>query len=503
MTLGQWQRHFPEGRVPFEQALSVVRQLVDVFHAAHVEQCEHGDVSPASVQVEQNDDGTLAVRLDGASASGPDGVPGARRYQAPECWWGARQSTYTDQYALAALFVELVTGKVPFAEIFATDDDTVIRTAVCNHPPKLPEDCPRREVLLRALSKDPRLRFRSCGDFYASLAHVHAHHAHGAEEQGRGAHGHRHAPHRGRQPARRRNPRLFRLVLLALLALGGFAVWAVRSGWYEQALRVVRAELATPGAEASATNRPAALAPAATPADELRRRNRLAQIEAEVRRQKAVSDQALRDLQDFLEKGGSMLAEMRRDALRQDLQRLQGGKTALQAEIAAAERYEEALAQLRARAVPYESVASAIPADGEVALAYKALREAAARMDDLSARFTERHPEVTRQKQVLEAAARQYTTSVGTAYRHAQAERAAKARRFAESGTRTESLVAEIAKLEREIQVSRLRQSELEQVRERESQRLAELRRMETRIRFGGEPPPAETNAAERLTGAR
>ena len=495
MTLGQWQRHFPEGRVPFDQALSVVRHLVDVFHKAHVEQCEHGEISSASVLVEQKEDGTLAVRLDGAAAAGPDGIPGVRRYRAPECWWGASQSTYTDQYALAVLFVELVTGKVPFAEIFATDDDTVIRTAVCNQPPKLPEDCPRRDVLLRALSKDPRLRFRSCGEFFASLSQVYVRPSHDAEPRT-----HEHVPHHRRPSVRRHGGhRSFRSVALVLLALGGLAVWAVKSGWYDRMVRSLEDKDAHADAAPAATNLP----PVRTASDEVRQRNRLTRIEEEIRRQKGVADQALRDLQDFLEKGGGMLAEMRRDALRQDLQRLQSEKTGLQNEMTAAERYEEALGQLRTRAVPYEMVASAIPAESEVALAYKALGEAAKRMDELSAGFTERHPEVARQKQALEAASRQYATAVASAYRHVQGERTAKARRFAESGTRIERLVTEIAQLEREIQVSRLRQAELEQARERESRRLAELRQMETRIRFGGESVLTGTNAVPRAPVTR
>ena len=489
MTLAQWQRLFPQARVPSEQALAVLRPLVDAFHRAHVEDCEHDEISATSVRVEQKPDGTLSVRLDGsASAESADDVSGARRYQAPERWWGAGQSSYTDQYALAALFVDLVTGAPPFAEIFATGDFSVIRTAVSNQPPKLPADCPRREVLLRALAKDPRLRFRSCGEFLMALAfdpdaavpehhqgHAHRHHGHDDD----GTRGHRPAP-------RRRATHGFRNAWLLALALGAAAVWGVKSGWFDRLRR--------PAGDGGET-RAAARADAPDPAEESRRRVRLARLEDEIRNQREVSDKALADLQAFLEKGGCGQLEVRRDALRQDLQRLQTERTALESEVTAAQRLEDALTQLRARSVAYGIVASAIPAESEVARAYAALGEAAKLLDDLNARFTERHPEVVRQKQVVQEAGLRYFKSVESALRHVQGDRTAKARRFSELKGRLDVLGGESAKVERELQVARLRQDELERVRARESQRLADLRRMEMDVRFGSGAPSAATNA--------
>lgn len=500
MTLAQWQRRFPQSRVPFEQALAVLRPLVDAFHDAHLEDREHGEVAASAIQVEQNPDGSLSVRLDGsASAEPPDDVSGARRYQAPECWWGARQSSYTDQYALAALFVELVTGAVPFAEIFATGDAALARTAVCNHPPKLPGDCPRREAVLRALSKDPRLRFRSCGEFLMALSfvpgasaspaghHHHGHHRHHGREEGRDA-------SREQRPRRRKPSHAVRNVFLAALVLGGAAAWAVRSGWYARAVHALRAGQAP--ADGNAQRKPA------TPADhgeEARQKARLVRIEAEIRQQREAADRALADLRDFLEKGGAGLLGARRDAAREDVGRLKAERTALEAEIAAAQRLEEALGQLRVRAVPYDAVSSRIPSDSEVAQSYASLGAAARKIDELTARFTEKHPEVARQKQVVEEESRRYFKSVESMYRHVQGDRTAKVRRFTELGARLEGRDEELAALERECQVARLKQDELERARAREAERLAELRQMEVRLRFGaGAPvdtPVVTTNA--------
>lgn len=493
MTLAQWQRLFPQARVPSEQALAVLRPLVDAFHRAHVEDCEHGEISATSVQVEQNPDGTLSVRLDGsASAESADDVSGARRYQAPERWWGARQSSCTDQYALAALFVDLVTGAPPFAEILATGDFSVIRTAVSNQPPKLPADCPRRDVLLRALAKDPRLRFRSCGEFLMALAldsgteepepweRVPRHHGHD-ETRGR------------RSSPRRRATHGFRNACLLALVLGAAAVWGVKSGWIDRLRQATVGRTAASG-EARASVR-TARADAPEPAEEARRRVRLARLEEEIRAQREVSDKALADLQTFLEKGGCGLLEVRRDALHQDLKRLQAERTTLEGEVAAAQRLEDALTRLHTRSVAYGIVSSAIPAESEVARAYAALGEAAKRLNDLNVQFTERHPEVVRQKQIVQDAGLRYFKSVEAALRHVQGDRMAKVRRFSELKSRLDVLGEESAQVERERQVARLRQDELERVRARESQRLADLRRMEMEVRFGSSAPSAATNA--------
>ena len=60
------------------------------------------------------------------------------------------------------------------------------------------------------------------------------------------------------------------------------------------------------------------------------------------------------------------------------------------------------------------------------------------------------------------------------------------------------SVASELAGLEREFQVVALKQSVLERTRERESDRLAELRRKEFEIQFGSET--ASTNRTESVT---
>lgn len=505
MTLAQWQRTFPQARVPFEQALDVVRGLGDVFHRAHLDVADHSDISATAVHIQHDGEGVLSVRLDGAdaqAAADAGGVSGARRYQAPERWLGKHQDTYSDQYALAALFVELVTGRLPFAEVFATEDVEVVRTAVCNQPPKLPEDCPRREVLLRALAKNPHRRFPSCGTFLLALVdpraaqrmergeHAPSGHAgggHGRRESGDGA------ARRGRPAPRRRLPPLVRAlgVTLSVLAVGVALVWAVMSGWFSQFLRAddrsTRREAARQAelAESEANLKAEQAAASAEP-------SRISGLEEEIRRQRQVADKALQDLQDFLEKGGGALLDLKLEDLRKELRRVQTERGDLEARVTALRRQADALTQLRMRAVPFASVSAAIPTDCEAARAYAALSAAFGQLDALSSRYTERHPEVVRQKKLAEDARAAYVQSLVSSLRRAQAEQEEKANLIGDLRGQEERLGAELAKAERESQLAHLRQDELEKARSSASQRLADLLRMETRVRFGGAPSSAD-----------
>lgn len=87
-------------------------------------------------------------------------------------WWtGRKQAGHTDQYALAVLFYELVSGAVPFASVFDTGDPVIMSNAVeTKNPdllPMLAND--QNAALLKTLSKNPAERFSSCEEFVAAL----------------------------------------------------------------------------------------------------------------------------------------------------------------------------------------------------------------------------------------------------------------------------------------------------------------------------------------------
>ena len=182
VTLSKWRKQFPGGIVPLEDALQLVWQVAQALDYAHEQHIIHRDIKPSNIMVETKPDGEVVARLldfglaaevrssMGRVSQEVHDTSGTRPYMAPEQWAGRKQGPATDQYALAVLLCELLTGEVPFASAFETGDPIVMMTAVCNREVELPEDCPRKVALRRALAKDPSGRFASCMEFVEAAA---------------------------------------------------------------------------------------------------------------------------------------------------------------------------------------------------------------------------------------------------------------------------------------------------------------------------------------------
>ena len=182
-TLSQWRKRFPEKRVPYAQAVDIVRQIAMALDYAHKRKIIHRDVKPANVMIDSQEDGKNEIRvLDfglaaeirssmGRVSREIRDMSGTRPYMAPEQWGGEKQGPATDQYALAVLFCELLSGEVPYQSVFDAGDSLAMMANVIHRPVKLPDCIPEktRAPLLRALSKKPEERFASCGDFVRAL----------------------------------------------------------------------------------------------------------------------------------------------------------------------------------------------------------------------------------------------------------------------------------------------------------------------------------------------
>ena len=197
MTLSSWRKQFPGGKVPVDQTAEIVRQIASALDYAHAQRVIHRDIKPSNIMIDTRPDGAISVKvLDfGLAAEMRSSmsrvsmmitdISGTRPYMAPEQWQGRRQAEATDQYALAVLAYELLTGDVPFASAFASGDPMVMMNVVVHEPADIPCELPRslKGALSVALAKKMEDRFGSCmqfaegckGKFKASskvLAHV-------------------------------------------------------------------------------------------------------------------------------------------------------------------------------------------------------------------------------------------------------------------------------------------------------------------------------------------
>ena len=196
VTLSKWRRQFPGGIAPFDLAFEVGRQVAAALDYAHAERIVHRDIKPGNIMVETVaaepqplDHGigkarslsapTLRVRIldfglaaeirssmSRVSTESGD-TSGTRPYMAPEQWLGKKQDGRTDQYALACVLYELLSGAPPFAGVFETGDPMIMKSAVVgDEPDEIEYVSPAtNEALLRALAKEPKSRFPSCSAF--------------------------------------------------------------------------------------------------------------------------------------------------------------------------------------------------------------------------------------------------------------------------------------------------------------------------------------------------
>jgi serine/threonine protein kinase len=177
----------PHRRLPLDSStLKIIREIAEALDYAHSRKVFHRDVKPSNVIIDFNgevhltDFGLAEISLPEdqyvsvMTADISERLSGTIAYMSPEQFRdGVSGSEKSDQYSLAIMAYEMLTGRYPYP---GREARLIIQIATT--PPQPPTsinpDLPKGvdPVLLRALSKTPNERFGSCREFAEKLVAV-------------------------------------------------------------------------------------------------------------------------------------------------------------------------------------------------------------------------------------------------------------------------------------------------------------------------------------------
>ena len=157
------------------RVLDILGQTAAGLAVAHRAGVVHRDVKPANLiirpdRVVKITDFGISRATDHVPLTGTGMVVGTAQYLSPEQAMGRAVTPASDVYALGVVGYEALAGRRPF------DGESSVSVALAHvnqQPPPLPSDVPGpiRELISRAMSKDPQQRF-SDGAAFAGAVHA-------------------------------------------------------------------------------------------------------------------------------------------------------------------------------------------------------------------------------------------------------------------------------------------------------------------------------------------
>jgi eukaryotic-like serine/threonine-protein kinase len=158
-----------------EEAVRLVRQVLEAARFAHRKGIVHRDFKPQNVIV--NSEGVAKVTDFGIARAGVSeitqtgSVMGTAHYLSPEQAQGLEVTAASDLYSIGVILYEALTGRVPFEADSAVAVALKQVSQVPQRPSALnPQVSPALDaVVMRALEKDPARRFQDADAFIAAL----------------------------------------------------------------------------------------------------------------------------------------------------------------------------------------------------------------------------------------------------------------------------------------------------------------------------------------------
>ena len=165
------------GRFSLEETIGILQKVASALDYAHEQGIVHRDIKPDNILLDRNGsphvvDFGIAKSVECTRMTG--GMIGTPEYMSPEQARGEAIDGRADQYALAIVAYEMLTGTTPFRSDTAQAWSLV--NAHINVQPPDPRqwqgDLPEHVVgsMMQALAKVPGNRFASCAQFIDALA---------------------------------------------------------------------------------------------------------------------------------------------------------------------------------------------------------------------------------------------------------------------------------------------------------------------------------------------
>jgi serine/threonine protein kinase len=164
------------GSIEIDEALVIMKQIVDGLSEAHKHNIIHRDIKPQNILMK--DDGTVKIAdfgiaraQDATQLTQMDSVMGSVHYMAPETARGESSTSQSDIYSVGIVFYELLVGDVPY------NADVPVQVAlkhmrdelpsVKEYNPSIPQSV--ENIIIKATVKNKFFRYKSSQEMLSDL----------------------------------------------------------------------------------------------------------------------------------------------------------------------------------------------------------------------------------------------------------------------------------------------------------------------------------------------
>ncbi|MGI6712546.1 MAG: Stk1 family PASTA domain-containing Ser/Thr kinase [Bacillota bacterium] len=168
-----------KGKVPANEAVPIAMQILDALQHAHEHGVVHRDIKPHNILITNDGrvrvtDFGIARAADEATVTYTGTIVGSVHYISPEQAKGISISAQSDIYSAGVVLFEMITGQLPFNG----DSPIAIALQHIQNEPVSPSDLVQdispelSFVILKAMRKDPSLRYDSAREMCADLEKI-------------------------------------------------------------------------------------------------------------------------------------------------------------------------------------------------------------------------------------------------------------------------------------------------------------------------------------------